>query len=343
MSASDKVKSHKIRLLDHAIEGECREDAPLLSALNNGSLLDGQPCIDGSCGECKCWLYRGNISKNLNTFPSGITVDEQEAGLILPCIASPIQDCDLIQNYEGHLVIHPHINRSLPVSELERISPTITRVRLGPLDQPIKFSAGQFMRITFPNQPSRDYSLANLTDDHFLEFHIMLSPNGSASQFVHQSLKLKDLVHVKGPYGHAHFREQKKEPIICFANGTGLAPMRSITETALAQSMERSVTLLWHMDDPTDFYWLNHFRKLAEIHPEFEFHMLSDQDLSTLENFFPKKEIEFRAYTAGSPPFVDKVIQCLLAHGQKENMIHSDAFHSDIVMEERNIPGYINT
>ena len=118
--------------------------------------------------------------------------------------------------------------------------------------------------------------------------------------------------------------------------------MRSIAETALHKPHSTKVTLLWHMDNVADFYWLNHFEKLSASNSDFNFHKLTDQGLGDLDKFFAKENGNFRAYTAGAPHFVDRVIQKFLDHGQPENMIHSDAFHSDIVMEEKNIPGYIN-
>ncbi|MDO8456698.1 MAG: 2Fe-2S iron-sulfur cluster-binding protein [Burkholderiaceae bacterium] len=47
-------------------------------------------CRNGTCRTCVCTLIQGRISYNID-WP-GLSVEEKQAGLILPCVAHPQSD-----------------------------------------------------------------------------------------------------------------------------------------------------------------------------------------------------------------------------------------------------------
>ena len=88
-------------------------------------------------------------------------------------------------------------------------------------------------QVTFDGLPARDYSMANQPGRACLEFHIRHVPGGATSEHVARSLKVGDKVSVRGPLGSSFLREGHPGPILAVGGGSGLAPIKSIVETAL--------------------------------------------------------------------------------------------------------------
>src|SRR5262249_871037 len=108
---------------------------------------------------------------------------------------------------------------------------------------PFAFHAGQYASVRFEGQPARDYSMANRPDEPVLELHVRHTHAAGASGHVARSLRLGEPVTVTGPYGDAWLRLDHQGPILAVAGGSGLAPIKSIVDTALAAGVKRPIHL----------------------------------------------------------------------------------------------------
>jgi ferredoxin len=68
----------------------------LQSALKAGVLLPSS-CRNGTCRTCVCTLMSGQISYSID-WP-GLSLEEKQAGLILPCVAHPQSDLEIRLGY----------------------------------------------------------------------------------------------------------------------------------------------------------------------------------------------------------------------------------------------------
>lgn len=68
----------------------------LQSALKADVLLPSS-CRNGTCRTCVCTLLSGQISYNID-WP-GLSLEEKQAGLILPCVAHPQSDLEIRLGY----------------------------------------------------------------------------------------------------------------------------------------------------------------------------------------------------------------------------------------------------
>ena len=68
----------------------------LRSALKSNVLLPSS-CRNGTCRACVCSLLSGQISYSI-AWP-GLSLEEKQAGLILPCVAHPQSDLVLRLGY----------------------------------------------------------------------------------------------------------------------------------------------------------------------------------------------------------------------------------------------------
>ena len=236
-------------------------------------------------------------------------------------------------------------------TDISDLTHDIRRVRFEVVSGgPFVFSAGQYARVTFTAQPTRDYSMANIPADECLEFHIRHVPGGTSSSFVRTHLLVGDEARVEGPFGSSWLRENSDGPIIALAGGSGLAPIKSIVEQALTSGMTQNIALYFGVRDECDIYHQVGLAALAERYPNFTFvtvlseptgptrrrtgflHEALRQDLEAGAVELPA---DGRAYLAGPPPMVEAATSFLETAGMSRASIHADAFYTEAEKSER--------
>lgn len=225
------------------------------------------------------------------------------------------------------------------VEGLEAATRDIRIVRLRVVSGgPFRFRAGQYARVTFGGYPPRDYSMANRPDEEPLEFHVRHAGGHGVSAFVAHGLRRGDRVLVEGPFGAAWLRRSHRGPMLAVAGGSGLAPIKSIVETALAQGRTRPIHLYFAGREDSDIYLEPRFRALARAHPNLRFvPVLSEPRAATNRRVGSLDEVVaadlpdltgFKAYLAGSPEMVEVVVAKLARLGLPARDIHADPFYS---------------
>lgn len=301
-------------------------------------------CQSGNCGACKSRLYRGEVE--LSPYSSYALTDEERAqGLVLACRTVPWSDAELAWLDADDVVMHPLRDLTCRVAALEDLTHDIKLVRLAIVEGgPFTFAAGQYAAVSFGDLPPRDYSMANVPDragsgGADIEFHIRHVAGGASSAHVAQGLKIGDTVRVKGPYGTSFLREQHTGPILAIAGGSGLAPIKSIVETALSLDMRQPMNLYFGVRDERDLYLEQHFADLALRHANLRFipvlsspggatdrrtgfvHEAALADAASLDGA--------KAYLAGPPVMVEAASKLLEQRGLRREDIHADAFYTE--------------
>jgi CDP-4-dehydro-6-deoxyglucose reductase/ferredoxin-NAD(P)+ reductase (naphthalene dioxygenase ferredoxin-specific) len=294
-------------------------------------------CQSGNCGSCKSRLVTGEVAMaGYSEFALG--TEEKAHGLILACRATPRTDVEVAWIEEDDLVSHPRRILSCRVIGVDDATHDIKCVRLdivsgGRFD----FSAGQFASVTFDGCPPRDYSMANVPGDPTLEFHVRHGAGGATSAHVRDALKIGDAVRVEGPFGTSHLRESHRGPIIAIAGGSGLAPIKSIVERALALALPQPIHLYFGVRTARDLYLHGHFADLADNHANFHFAPVISEGASgshrsgLVHDAVAADFASFdgcKAYLAGPPALVEAATMLLERHGLRRSDIHADAFYT---------------
>lgn len=205
------------------------------------------------------------------------------------------------------------------------------------------FAAGQYAQVSFNGVPARSYSMASRQGDDSLEFHIRRVSGGATSEHVHGGLKIGDTVRLEFPLGasflrqhHSGFlRQHHSGPILCIAGGSGLAPIKSIVETALAHGMRQPIRVYFGVRAERDLYLVEHFQALARQHAHLAFTpVLSEATSAQHRSGFVTQAVEedladldgWKAYVAGPPPMVDAAMQAAFARGLRPENMHADVF-----------------
>jgi ferredoxin-NAD(P)+ reductase (naphthalene dioxygenase ferredoxin-specific) len=181
--------------------------------------------------------------------------------------------------------------------------------------------------------------MANRPDEKVLEFHIRLMPGGAVTPYVSSQLKPGDTVKVAGPYGTSYLREKHAGPIVALAGGSGMAPIKSIVETALAHGMKQPIAFYFGARAERDLYLEGYFQALAERHGNLQFiPVLSQPDGPTryrtgfladaVRSDFTSLD-GVKAYLAGPPVMVETATAALIDLGVRRQDCHADAFYTE--------------
>jgi CDP-4-dehydro-6-deoxyglucose reductase/ferredoxin-NAD(P)+ reductase (naphthalene dioxygenase ferredoxin-specific) len=336
--------SFKVRIASADRTIEVPAGQTILDAALDAGIAYPFGCQSGNCGACKSHLLKGSVAmQGYSEFALGD--DEKAGGLILACRATPTADgeVDWLQEQDD-LVVHPRQVLQTRVLSLDNATHDIKRVRLEvPSGDPFYFSAGQFVSVNFEGCAPRDYSMANVPGDPVLEFHIRLgqpsstSAPGSTSTYVFEKLKVGDPVRVEGPFGASHLREAHRGPIIAIAGGSGMAPIKSIVERALALGMPQHIYFYFGVRTERDLYLHDHFVALAQKHENLHFiPVLSEGDGLTRRCGLVHEAVAAdweeldgcKAYLAGPPAMVEAATVLLERRDMRRLDIHADAFYT---------------
>lgn len=313
---------------------EVTEGQTLLEAAIAAGVAYPHGCRSGRCGACKSRLIEGDVELLPHT-RFALSDDEKADGLILACRTLPRTEAAVAWLGDA-AAVEPAYDVSGTVTELNDLTHDIKRIRIS-LDArgPLFFEAGQYAHVRFEGAPGRSYSMANTPGQDSLEFHIRRVPGGMTSGHVHEALRVGEKARLDLPLGASFLRQHHPGPILCIAGGSGLAPIQSIVETALAQGMKQPIHVYFGARAERDLYRLEHFQTLARSRPSLAFTpVLSDspaaayrsglvtqavaQDLSDLKGW--------TAYVAGPPSMVDAAMAAAFAAGLHRDDMHADVF-----------------
>lgn len=320
------------------------EGETVLGALLSHGIGFAYSCQAGNCGTCKCELVSGDILE-LEYSEHALSVDERGRGIVLACRSQIWSDVVVRRLDSEDFVVHPSRVMRCKVAEIANLTHDILRLRLEIVaGGPFTFSAGQYAQLELPVAPgiSRDYSMANRPDQPLLEFHVRVMPGGSVSHRIATVLKVGDTVKVSGPMGTSYLRAQHPGPMLCIGGGSGLAPVKSIAETALASGFAQPVHLYFGVRAERDVYFERELAGLQKCHANFKAHIVLSEPGPTAspDTLLPRRYglvadvvgadfaglAGYKVYFAGPPPMVDAATALVKARGVGMRDIHADAF-----------------
>ena len=301
-------------------------------------------CQQGQCGSCKSLLLEGEVEMGRLYNPLACSDEERSRGMILACQSVPLTDCRVAVVEIGGEIVHAVRELDCEVSEVERPARDIAVVRMKIVSGgPYNFVAGQYAMVTYAGMPAREYSMANRHDQAMLEFHVRRIEGGAVSEYVHATLQPGDHVAARGPFGSAYLHDEHLGPILAVAGSTGLAPMLSIIESALAIGMRQPMHLYFGVRDEADVYCRDRLDALAAGYPNLRVTVLLSEatrqnivndarfrlgrlDTIIAQNFAALSG--FRAYIAGPPAMCEAVTVLLGKLGLPQDRILADLFYT---------------
>ena len=312
-----------------------RPGANLLEALREHQVPVSYSCTAGRCGTCRCKVIEGEVleSGQDSMRPQGV----QHERYVLACQTFLTEPCTIEIPEPDEVVVHPARIIKATVVAIESMTHDIKRLQLKPA-KPLEYSPGQYAQLQFTPEHVRPYSMAGLSSDELLEFHVRLVPGGRVTGYIANQLKVGDSVRVSGPMGSAYLRRKHTGPVLCVAGGTGLAPILSIIRGAAQAGMSNPVHLYFGVRSARDVYGLDWLHELRERYPALQPHVVvtAGHDFGGHRSGLVTDAIAqdwgdlsgWRAYLCGSPPMVEATM--LLAQQKKlaPEQIYADAFYA---------------
>src|SRR5262249_6123721 len=141
----------------------------------------------------------------------------------------------------------------------DRRTETVAVLTIRP-DQPLSYVAGQYVQVQTPRWPRiwRSYSIANAPRANgLLDIHVRAVPGGMVSSALVSHCTTGDIVLLGAASGQMRAPDDPARDLVCVAGGTGLAPLKAITEAvvgAAGQGKRRTITLYAGVRHGRDLY-----------------------------------------------------------------------------------------
>jgi CDP-4-dehydro-6-deoxyglucose reductase len=241
-----RVIAAQVRILpsghEFFIEGS---DSILEAGLRSGLALN-YGCSNGNCGLCKAKVVSGQVGK-IRDYDHVLSDTEKGLGYILTCSHTAITDIVLEAEEAAG-------SRDIPMQEID--------IRLKKLETPdehvlllhartprtrrLRFLAGQYLSLEIPGLPPRDCAIASCPcDDMNLQFHVPATAGDPVGKQLRESARTGTAIHIKGPHGEFTLDEDSSRPLVFIACNTGIAPIKSLVEHAMALDTADQIHLCW--------------------------------------------------------------------------------------------------
>lgn len=321
---------------------EVEEGQTILDAALRQGVYLPHACSHGLCGTCKVELLEGEIDHGEASSFALMDMEKTE-GKCLVCTSTAQSDlvieADIDEDPDARSISVEDFQGT--VIEVKDLTPRIKGIVME-LDRPIDFQAGQYVQFHVPQfgEP-RAFSIASSPKEgNIMELNISLVPDGKATPWIHENVKVGDQFKISGPFGRFFVRESAQLPMLFFAGGSGLSSPKSMIEDLLERGCNEQITLFHGARNEAELYYADRFRAYEEKHPNFKYvPVLSDEEnlewkgetgyldsasLKVFDNNFSGH----KAYLCGPPPMIEACINGLFKGRLFEKDIYVEKFYS---------------
>jgi CDP-4-dehydro-6-deoxyglucose reductase len=254
---------------------QVERDEPILTAAIRAGIGLPYGCKDGACGTCKSRLLEGRVIHGAHQLKA-LSVAEEDAGLILPCCATPQTDCVIEARMVPGAGEYPVLRMPCRVLAMERRAPDVMVLRLQlPANQAFQYRAGQYIEFILRDGVRRSYSISTapsaLGTPPTIELHLRHMPGGRFTDHVFGAMKDKEILRMEGPYGSFFLREDSDKPIVLLASGTGFSPIKAIIQHMQSKDIRRPAVLYWGCRSRVDLYLHEWAEQAAQSMPTLRY------------------------------------------------------------------------
>ncbi|NOQ35351.1 MAG: hypothetical protein GQ569_05580, partial [Methylococcaceae bacterium] len=205
------------------------------------------------------------------------------------------------------------------------------------------FHAGQYLSIQIKHPENnktltRCYSLSDSHSTDYYRISVKKEPEGVVSNFLHQQLKVGDVIETKAPAGEFYLDLEKRHPVVLIAGGVGITPLLSMLNTLVEQQDSREVHLFYGVRHGSQVIMKDYLQELAKKIPQFHLHLCysrpesDDKDyqhqgritIDLLRSQLPASNYHY--YLCGSLAMMEGLSDDLKNWGVPKKDIHFESF-----------------
>ena len=330
----------RVALADGSLAFEVGRNKTILESALEQGIAYPHDCTVGTCGSCRTRLVSGKVDA-ITPFGYTLSREELQGGFILACQAVP--ESDLV--IEVELGVAEVVRCAARLVESRDLTHDIKKVTWQ-TEAPIAYRAGQYMNITWPGgsgHRSYSFSAAPMEGGQtLLSTFIRKVPGGAFTERLFGEDMADVAFEIDGPHGQFWLRDAPAtgpSPILLIGGGSGLSPLMSLLEDAVARGVKRDAILLFGGRGERDLYCLDEIDAIAKRwQGRFAFWpVLSEEAVEGRRHGFVTAEIPaalaelggaagLQAYLCGPPGMIDAGVAALSAAGVSLSDIHYDKF-----------------
>lgn len=201
----------------------------------------------------------------------------------------------------------------------------------------LPYTAGQYVSVETARWPRvwRSYSIANAPHSHgLIDLHVRSVGAGWVSNALVHHTKVGDTVRLGPARGSMTPDTASERPVLCVAGGTGLAPIKALSEELTRSDPERPVHVFFGARQQRDLYDLQSLVDLSAWHPRLVVVPAVSHEASSIGEHGLVTEVVTRygrwdaydVYACGSPDMVRATVEALHDQGVPLSRIRYDDF-----------------
>jgi NAD(P)H-flavin reductase len=226
---------------------------------------------------------------------------------------------------------------SAELVDREQRAPSIAVLTIAP-DQEMRFAPGQHLTVQTPRWPHvwRPYSIAcTERDDGLIKLHVKAVSGGWVSNALVHHTEPGDELILGPPLGTMTLQHAGDRDVLCVAGGTGLSPLKAITEQVIKESAtgrRRKIYLFYGARRREELYDLRDLWRLADAYDGLIMTPVTSDDPAfdgmqgnvgrVAARYMPHRECE--AYLSGPQAMVRDSLRALSKAGIPRERIHFD-------------------
>jgi CDP-4-dehydro-6-deoxyglucose reductase len=335
-----------VTVLPSGVSFEVDRNEPILAAAIEKGIGLPYGCKDGACGSCKCRLVEGRVIHGAHQ-TKALSAEEEEAGMVLTCVAAPQTDVVLEARTVAGAGEFPVRKMPSRVISIDKPAPDVAIIKLQlPANDKLAYHAGQYIEFILRDGSRRSYSMATAPHTQEtqpgIELHIRHMPGGKFTEHVFHGMAPKEILRLEGPFGSFFLREDAPGPVILLASGTGFAPIKAIVEHLRHKGDARPVHLYWGCRSLVDLYAHAWLVEAARTMPQLTYVPVLSEPKPTDEwtgrtGFvhlavmadFPDLSLH-QVYACGAPIMVETAQREFVTHrGLPPDNFYADSFTSE--------------
>lgn len=293
-------------------------------------------CLKARCRSCIVQISTGEVA----AISTDLILNEEEkkAGYVLACNSIPKTNISLNINEIASESLPPKKKFPCKIQSIKKLSPDVIELELRiPPGNDFNWISGQYLNLKKDNI-SRSYSIAkSKKSGGYISLLIKKYPGGLMSQYLFESAKINDLMHIEGPLGSFFYRNKHPKRLIFLATGTGIAPIKAILEDfeqTPSNVSDTEISLFWGVKTTDDLIWKPQFTQFKlNYFPVLSREKLNNCETGYVQDILLKQQIdllETEVYACGSPKMISDARGKLLNKGLLPHNFYADAFVSSI-------------
>ncbi len=332
-----KAPARVVRLLPSEDHFEVGPGQTVLEQALQAKIAYPHDCTVGTCGTCRSRLISGKVEA-ITPFGYTLSKEELDAGYILACQA--IAKSDLVLEVD----VTPTIagvaeKQAATLIHLDDLTHDIKRA-VWRVETPVRYRAGQYMNLKWSgDDAARSYSFSTAPAQEGrceISTFVRHVPGGRFTDHIFGPDPFADTYEVDGPHGNFYLREGK-EPLICIAGGSGLAPILSLLQDAASRRVRRDCIVLFGARGLRDLYASEEIAAVRNAWTAgFDFWPILSEETAKgyrhgLVTAFAPAALEklgpgCHGYMCGPPGMINAAVTVLTAQGITLDHIHYDKF-----------------